>query len=102
MERPRVNVPERTGEVISERGPAQRDGPYDDQRSRGPSLAAMTEAERATFAEAYDATRLALEVGDKVRDAREAAGLSQRELAARMGTSRRPWPVSRPAGSARR
>jgi transcriptional regulator with XRE-family HTH domain len=28
-----------------------------------------------------------LDVGEKVRDAREAAGLSQRELAARMGTS---------------
>jgi transcriptional regulator with XRE-family HTH domain len=26
-------------------------------------------------------------VGEKIRDAREAAGLSQRELAARMGTS---------------
>ena len=30
---------------------------------------------------------LALEVGEQVRDARETAGLSQRELAARMGTS---------------
>jgi ribosome-binding protein aMBF1 (putative translation factor) len=50
-------------------------------------LAAMTTAERAEFDQTYDATRLALEVGDQVRDAREAAGLSQRELAARMGTS---------------
>ena len=33
------------------------------------------------------AVRLALEFGEKVRDAREALGLSQRDLAARMGTS---------------
>lgn len=50
-------------------------------------LATMTADERATFDETYEATRLALDVGEKVRDAREAAGLSQRELAARMGTS---------------
>lgn len=50
-------------------------------------LAAMTADERALFDETYEATRLAFDVGEKVRDAREAAGLSQRELAARMGTS---------------
>ena len=50
-------------------------------------LAAMTADERAVFDETYEATRHALDVGEKVRDAREAAGLSQRELAARMGTS---------------
>jgi ribosome-binding protein aMBF1 (putative translation factor) len=50
-------------------------------------LATMTADERAVFDETYAATRLALEVGEKVRDARESAGLSQRELAARMGTS---------------
>jgi ribosome-binding protein aMBF1 (putative translation factor) len=50
-------------------------------------LAEMTVVERAAFDEAYESTRLALDVGEKVRDAREAAGLSQRELAARMGTS---------------
>lgn len=50
-------------------------------------LAAMSDDERADFDETYDATRLALEVGERVRDAREAAGLSQRELAARMSTS---------------
>ena len=50
-------------------------------------LAAMTTEERAVFDETYEATRLALDVGEKVRDAREAAGLSQRELAARMSTS---------------
>ena len=50
-------------------------------------LATMSAEERADFDETYEATRLALDVGEKVRDAREAAGLSQRELAARMGTS---------------
>ena len=50
-------------------------------------LSAMTADERAAFDETYEATRLALDVGKKVRDAREAAGLSQRELAARIGTS---------------
>jgi ribosome-binding protein aMBF1 (putative translation factor) len=50
-------------------------------------LAEMSTDERAEFDETYQATRLAIEVGEQVRDAREAAGLSQRELAARMGTS---------------
>ena len=50
-------------------------------------LDAMTPEERSAFDQTYDATRLALEVGEKVRDAREAAGLTQRDLAARMGTS---------------
>lgn len=50
-------------------------------------LATMTANERAEFDATYEATRLALDVGEKVRAAREAAGLSQRELAARMGTS---------------
>ena len=50
-------------------------------------LAAMTANERAIFDETYEATRLALDVGEKVRGAREAASLSQRELASRMGTS---------------
>jgi ribosome-binding protein aMBF1 (putative translation factor) len=54
------------------------------KRSR---LADMTVGERAVFDETYESTRLALDVGEKVRDAREAAGLSQRELAARMSTS---------------
>jgi ribosome-binding protein aMBF1 (putative translation factor) len=43
--------------------------------------------ERAEFDEAHAAVRLALEFGEKVRDVRKAAGLSQRDLAARMGTS---------------
>ena len=50
-------------------------------------LAGMTKAERDAFDETYAAARLAIEFGEKVRDARESAGLSQRELAARMGTS---------------
>jgi ribosome-binding protein aMBF1 (putative translation factor) len=47
----------------------------------------MSAAERSEFDATYAATKLALEVGDQVRDAREAAGLTQRELASRMGTS---------------
>lgn len=50
-------------------------------------LATMQLDERDAFAGAYNSTRLALEVGGRVRDARDAAGLSQRQLAARMGTS---------------
>ena len=50
-------------------------------------LGAIGDGERAEFDEALAAARLALEVGEKVRDAREAAGLTQRELAARMSTS---------------
>jgi ribosome-binding protein aMBF1 (putative translation factor) len=50
-------------------------------------LAAMSDEERAEFDQAYEASRLAIEVGEKVRHARETAGLSQRDLAARMGTS---------------
>ena len=48
---------------------------------------AMTSAERAEFDEALATARLAIDVGEKVREAREAAGLSQRELAVRMSTS---------------
>lgn len=47
----------------------------------------MTSTERAQFDDALAAARLAFEVGEKVRDAREASGISQRELAARMSTS---------------
>jgi ribosome-binding protein aMBF1 (putative translation factor) len=50
-------------------------------------LASMSTAERAEFDAAYEATRLAITVGEQVRNAREAAGLSQRDLATRMGTS---------------
>lgn len=47
-------------------------------------LAPMTTDERAVFDETFGATRLALDVGEKIRCAREAANLSQRELAVRM------------------
>ena len=47
----------------------------------------MTSAERAEFDEALTTARLAIDVGEKVREPREAAGLSQRELAVRMSTS---------------
>ena len=47
-------------------------------------VAAMTTDERTVFEETCGATRLALDVGEKIRDARDAANLSQRELAARM------------------
>lgn len=50
-------------------------------------LGGMTAAERAEFDATYAAAKLALSVGEQVRDAREAAGLSQRALATRMGTS---------------
>ena len=53
---------------------------------RDKRLGAMSASERAEFDEALAAARLALEVGEKVRDAREAAGLTQRELATRMST----------------
>ena len=48
------------------------------------NLAAMTTGERAVFEETYVATRFALDIGEKLRNAREAAGLSQRELATRV------------------
>ena len=50
-------------------------------------LNSMSADERAEFDEALAVARLAVEVGEKVRDAREAAGLTQRDLAARMSTS---------------
>ena len=48
---------------------------------------AMNKAERAEYDRAYAEARLAADVGERIRAAREAAGLSQRDLAARMGTS---------------
>lgn len=47
----------------------------------------MTAADRTEVAQTYEATRLALDVGDRVRAAREFVGLTQRDLAARMMTS---------------
>jgi len=51
-------------------------------------LGAMTTLERAEHARAYAEALLAADVGERIHDAREAAGLSQRELARRMGTSK--------------
>lgn len=50
-------------------------------------LTAMTTEQRDTFDVAHRSATLAARVGEMVRDAREAAGISQRELAARMATS---------------
>lgn len=50
-------------------------------------LAGASAAERAEFEETYAAATLAIRVGEQIRDAREAAELSQRDLAQRMGTS---------------
>jgi ribosome-binding protein aMBF1 (putative translation factor) len=50
-------------------------------------LDAMNPTERTEYDRAYAAAKLAAEVGERVRQAREAAGISQRELARRMGTS---------------
>ncbi len=47
----------------------------------------MTTEQREEFDNAYRQASLAERVGEIVRDAREAAGLSQRELAIRMRTS---------------
>lgn len=48
---------------------------------------AMNGAERAEYDRAYAEARLAADVGERIRAARETAGLSQRDLATRMGTS---------------
>ena len=48
---------------------------------------AMNQAEQAEYDRAYAEARLAADVGKRIRAARETAGLSQRNLAARMGTS---------------
>jgi hypothetical protein len=45
----------------------------------------MTVVERDAYERANAEALLAAEVGERVRQAREAAGLSQRDLAARMG-----------------
>lgn|SRR5690606_16278171 len=58
---------------------------FDEMKER--RLRGMSAAERNEFDAAYAESRLAIEVGERVREAREAAGLSQRQLAARMGTS---------------
>lgn len=50
--------------------------------------ASASAVERAEFDETCAAAALAIRVGEQIRDAREAAELSQRELAQRMGTSK--------------
>jgi ribosome-binding protein aMBF1 (putative translation factor) len=50
-------------------------------------LAAANDQDRASFDETYAAAALAIRVGEQIRNAREAAGLSQRDLAQRMKTS---------------
>ena len=54
---------------------------------KGGKVREMTKAERAEYEQGYAEAKFAAEVGDHVRQAREAAGFSQRELASRMGTS---------------
>jgi ribosome-binding protein aMBF1 (putative translation factor) len=51
------------------------------------NLSSMTIEERKEYDQAYAEAQLAAEVGERIHAAREAAGLSQRELARRMGTS---------------
>jgi|HubBroStandDraft_1064217.scaffolds.fasta_scaffold101609_1 ribosome-binding protein aMBF1 (putative translation factor) len=50
-------------------------------------LGEMSDAERVEYDRTYAEAQLAAVVGERVREAREGAGLSQRELARRMGTS---------------
>ena len=57
----------------------------------------MSADERAGFDAALAVARLAVEVGEKVRDAREAAGLTQRDLALVCRRARRRLPALRPA-----
>ena len=49
--------------------------------------AAMTEGERAVYAEAYEQAGVALRLAELFYETRTQAGLSQTELARRMGTS---------------
>lgn len=59
--------------------------PWDDVKTE--MLAEMTPAERAEFDAAGESTELAFRLAELVYDARTRAGLSQTELARRMGTS---------------
>jgi transcriptional regulator with XRE-family HTH domain len=47
----------------------------------------MTTDQRAAFDEAYRSAGLAGQVGELIRNARSEAGLTQRQLAERMGTT---------------
>jgi ribosome-binding protein aMBF1 (putative translation factor) len=48
---------------------------------------ALNKTDRADYDRAYAEAKLAADVGERIRAARETSGLSQRELAARMSTS---------------
>lgn len=50
-------------------------------------LGEMSAEDRSAFEQGRQAVELALRIGDSIRGLREAAGLSQRALARRMGTS---------------
>ena len=50
-------------------------------------LESMSTTERVEYDRAFAEAKLAADVGERIHDARKAAGLSQRELARRMGTS---------------
>jgi ribosome-binding protein aMBF1 (putative translation factor) len=58
---------------------------YDDVKAA--TLAAMTHEERAVYDEAYEQAGVALRLAELFYETRVAAGLSQTELARRMGTS---------------
>ena len=47
----------------------------------------LSQEDRVEYDRAYAEAKLAAEVGERIRAAREAAGFSQRDLATRMGTS---------------
>lgn len=64
---------------------AKRFAKYADVKAA--SLAAMTPEERAVYDEAYEQAGVALRLAELFYETRVAAGLSQTELAKRMGTS---------------
>jgi ribosome-binding protein aMBF1 (putative translation factor) len=59
----------------------------DYQQRRAKILADLSPDERAVFDEAHAAAGLAMELAETVYRARETAGLTQTELARRMGTT---------------
>ena len=64
---------------------------------RDERLEAMSDSERAVFDEALAAARLALQVGEMVRDAREAAGCLSENWQLACPRARRRSPASKPA-----
>lgn len=59
----------------------------DYQQRRNELLAELSPEDRAVFDEAYATAGLAMELAETVYRAREAAGLTQTQLAQRMGTT---------------